>query len=102
MRADAMLMLQQQWREAEFVLASSVLAPLRMRKTRTEIEALRRAAVTADAAVQAAWRACHPGVTEAELASAAETGFRAAGAAQVAFAHGRTGAHSALPPPHPR
>src|SRR6267143_896234 len=100
MRADAMLLLQQQWREAEFVLASSVLTPLRMRKTRTEIEALRRAAVTADAAVQAAWRACHPGVTEAELASAAEMGFRSAGAAQVTFTIVGSGPNSAFPHHH--
>src|SRR6266849_737590 len=100
MRADAVLLLQQQWREAEFVPASSVLAPLRMRKTRSEIEALRRAAATADAAVQAAWRACRPGVTEAELASAAEAGFRAAGAAQVTFALVGSGPNSAFPHHH--
>jgi Xaa-Pro aminopeptidase len=100
MRADAALLLQQQWREAEFVPASLVLAPLRMRKTRSEIEALRRAAVTADAAVQAAWRACRPGVTEAELASAAEAGFRAAGAAQVTFAIVGSGPDSAFPHHH--
>ncbi|HEX4840984.1 MAG TPA: Xaa-Pro peptidase family protein [bacterium] len=100
MRADAVLLLQQQWREAEFVPASSALAPLRMRKTRSEIEALRRAAATADAAVQAAWRVCRPGVTEAELASAAEAGFRAAGAAQVTFAIVGSGPNSAFPHHH--
>src|SRR2546428_5885095 len=43
MRADALLLLQQQWRDGEFVPASIVLAPLRMRKSPEEIEALRRA-----------------------------------------------------------
>jgi Xaa-Pro aminopeptidase len=100
MRADALLLLQQQWREAEFVPASSVLAPLRMRKAPSEIEALRRAAATADAAVQAAWRACRPGTTEAELASAAEAGFHAAGAAEVTFTIVGSGPNSAFPHHH--
>src|SRR2546430_13694988 len=70
MRADALLLLQQQWRDAQVVPASIVLAPLRMRKSAEEIEALRRAAATADAAVQAAWRACRPGGAGAEIAAA--------------------------------
>src|SRR2546426_12833002 len=56
MRADALLLLQHQWRDAQFVPASIVLAPLRMRKSAEEIEALRPAAATADTAVQAAGR----------------------------------------------
>jgi len=83
MRADALLLLQHQWRDAQFVPASIVLAPLRMRKSAEEIEALRRAAATADTAVQAAWRACRPGVTEADIAAAVDAGFRTAGATEV-------------------
>ena len=100
MRADALLLLQQQWRDAQFVPASIVLAPLRMRKSSEEIEALRRAAATADAAVQAAWRACRPGVTEADIAAAVDAGFRAAGATEVRSAIVGSGPNSAFPHHH--
>src|SRR3989475_11896101 len=100
MRADALLLLQQQWRDGEFVPASIVLAPLRMRKSSEEIEALRRAAATADAAVQAAWRACRPGVTEADIAAAVDAGFRAAGATEVRSAIVGSGPNSAFPHHH--
>jgi len=100
MRADALLLLQQQWRDGEFVPASIVLAPLRMRKSPEEIEALRRAAATADAAMQAAWRACRPGVTEADIAAAVDAGFRAAGAAEVKSAIVGSGPNSAFPHHH--
>ncbi|HXF82209.1 MAG TPA: aminopeptidase P family N-terminal domain-containing protein, partial [bacterium] len=65
MRADALLLLQRLWPEAAFVPASTLLAPLRMRKSPDEVELLRRAARTADAAVQAAWQASRAGATEA-------------------------------------
>lgn len=100
MRADALLLLQQQWNGAEFVPASAVLAPLRMRKAEEEIDALRAAATTADAAMQAAWRACRPGVTEADIAAAVDAGFRAAGAAEVKFAIVGSGPNSAFPHHH--
>jgi len=99
MRADALLWLQQQWRDAEFVPASLVLAPLRMRKTAQEIDALRRAAAAADAAVKAAWQACRPGAAEAETAAAADAAFRAAGASEVHTIVG-AGPHSAFPHHH--
>lgn len=100
MRADALLLLQQQWRDAQFIPASAVLASLRMRKAPSEIDALRRAAATADAAVQAAWRALRPGVTETELASAAEAAFHSAGASEVTFAIVGSGPNSAFPHHH--
>src|SRR5207247_1737182 len=80
--------------------ASIVLAPLRMRKSAEEIEALRRAAATADTAVQAAWRACRPGVTEADIAAAVDAGFRTAGAAEVKSASVGSGPNSAFPHHH--
>src|SRR2546428_11495054 len=100
MRAAALLLLQQQWRDAQFVPASIVLAPLRMRKSSEELEALRRAGATADAAVQAAWRACRPGVTEADIAGAVDAGFRAAGATEVKSAIVGSGPNSAFPHHH--
>jgi len=57
MRADALLLLQSTWPEASFTSASTVLAAVRMRKSADEVEALRKAARTADAAVEAAWAA---------------------------------------------
>src|SRR2546428_13265275 len=99
MRADALLLLQQQWRDAQFVPASIVLAPLRMRKSSEEIEALRRAAATADAAVQAAWRACRPRVAAADHAAAVHARGRAAGATERGAPSAGPGANSAFPHP---
>src|SRR2546427_10283325 len=65
MRADALLLLQQQWRDAQVVPASIVLAPLRMRQSSEESEAVLRGAATAPAAGQAAQRAFPPGATGA-------------------------------------
>src|SRR3989454_4914160 len=100
MRADALLLLQQQWRDGEFVPASIVLAPLRMRKSSEEIEALRRAAATADAAVQAAWRAGRPRRAEADIAAAVDAGFRAAGATAATTAMLGSGRNSRFPHHH--
>ncbi len=100
MRADALLLLQQQWQDTEVVPASVVLAPLRMRKSAQEIDALRRAAATADAAVRAGVQACRPGVSEGEIAAAAEAGFRAAGAPEVRLTIVASGPNSAFPHHH--
>lgn len=100
MRADALLLLQQMWVEAEYVLASEVLAPLRMRKSAEEIEILRRAAATADRAVEAAYTACRAGATESEVATAADKGFRTAGAAEVTATIVASGPNSAFPHHH--
>jgi Xaa-Pro aminopeptidase len=100
MRADALLLLQQTWRDASYVPGATVLAPLRMRKSAEEIDALRRAAATADAAIQAAARACRPGVTELEVARAADEGFRKAGAPEVMATIVGSGPNSAFPHHH--
>lgn len=100
MRADALLLLQQTWPDAAFVPASAVLASLRMRKTAEEIDVLQRAAKTADAAVEAAIRACRPDASEAEVARAADEGFRSTGATEVAFAIVGSGPNSAFPHHH--
>ena len=100
MRADALLLLQQTWREALYVPGATVLAPLRMRKSAEEIDALRRAAATADAAIQAAARVCRPGATELEVARAADEGFRKAGAPEVMATIVGSGPNSAFPHHH--
>ncbi len=100
MRADALLLLQRQWRDAEFFPASEILAPLRMRKTAEEIDILRRAALTADRAVEAAAGACRPGASEMEIAQAATDGFLTAGATEVTATVVGSGPHSAFPHHH--
>lgn len=101
MRADALLLLQQTWPEASCVAASGILAALRMRKDPDEIEALRRAARTADEAVEAAFAACRPDATELAIARAAEEGFNRAGATEVDFTIVASGPNSAFPHYHP-
>lgn len=100
MRADALLLLQATWPDAAYRPASTVLAPIRMRKSAEEIAALRRAAATADAAVEAALASCRVGATEAQIARAAEEGFRLAGAADVLFSVVAGGPNSAYPHHH--
>jgi len=100
MRADALLQLQHTWQGAAFLPGATVLAPLRMRKTGEEIAALRRAAATADAAVQAAVRACRAGVTELGVSRTADEAFRRAGAPEVLATIVGSGPNSAFPHHH--
>ncbi len=100
MRADALLLLQQTWSDAELVVASEVLAPLQMHKSPEEIAALEHAAATADRAVEAAYAASRPGVTEAEVARAVADAFYAAGAHEVEFAIVASGPHGTFPHHH--
>jgi Xaa-Pro aminopeptidase len=100
MRADALLLLQRIWPEAEYVPASTVLAPLRMRKSAEEIAALAKAASTADTAVEAGWAALRAGATEFDVAKAADEAFRRAGAAESTFTTVASGPNSAFPHHH--
>jgi Xaa-Pro aminopeptidase len=97
LRADHLLLLQDLLPDARFTLASSLLAPLRMRKDPDEVEALRRSAAAADAGVLAAIRACRPGVSEREVAEAAGEAMRRAGAEEVLFTLVASGPNSAFP-----
>lgn len=100
MRADALLNLQRLWPDADYVLASEILAPLRMRKSGEEIALLKRVAATADRGFEAAAGACQPGVSEAELAQAAVGGFHSAGAGEVTATVVGSGPNSAFPHHH--
>lgn len=97
MRADAVLLLQDTWRETAFIPASTILAPLRMRKPPDEIAALRRVAITADGAIEAAYKACRPEATERQVAVAAGEGFNRAGASEVTATIVGSGPNSAYP-----
>ncbi len=97
MRADHLLLLQGELPGARFIPASTVLAPLRMRKDPDELEALRRSAAASDAGILEAARACRPGTTERDVAGAAAQAVRAAGAEAVSFTLVASGPHSAFP-----
>lgn len=100
MRADFLLPLLEATTPQQTVAVERLLAPLRMRKSPAEIEALALAAAQADRAMQAAMAACRPGVTEAEVAWAAEQAFRLDGAEQVTFTLIASGPHGARPHHH--
>ena len=100
MRADALLHLQRLWPDAEYIAASDILSPLRMRKSAEEITLLKQAAATADRAFEAAIAACRPGSSEAELSQAAVGAFHTAGAGEGASAAVGSGPNSAFPHHH--
>ncbi|MBS1253078.1 MAG: putative dipeptidase PepE [Anaerolineales bacterium] len=100
MRADFLLQLEDEIAPQETVDAGALLAPLRQRKSASEIEMLAAAAAQADQAMAAAIEACRPGVTEAEVAWAAEVAFRQAGAEEVLFTLVASGPNGAYPHHH--
>ncbi|HEX4841446.1 MAG TPA: Xaa-Pro peptidase family protein [bacterium] len=100
MRADALLLLQRTWKEAEYTEGSDILAPMRMFKSPDEIAALKRAAATADQAIEAAYAAVQSGRTEAEIARVATDAFYAAGADSVLNTIVASGPNSAYPHHH--
>jgi Xaa-Pro dipeptidase len=100
MRSDFLVALLPTVHTEELVALDPVMAPLRMVKTEEEIEALAAAAAQADRAMQAAFAACRPGVSEADIAWAAEESFRKDGAEAVEFTLVAAGANAALPHHH--
>jgi Xaa-Pro aminopeptidase len=80
MRADFVLLLQERWAKSAFVPGAAVMAPVRMIKTADEVALMRRSAATADVAVDAAFAASRPGVTEVAVARAVAEAFAAQGA----------------------
>ncbi len=100
MRADFLLRLQAAATPDRTTTVDALLTPLRMRKSAAEIETLAAAASQADRAMQAAVDACRPGVTEAEVAWAAEVAFRQDGAEEVCFTLVASGPNAAYPHHH--
>jgi Xaa-Pro aminopeptidase len=100
MRAEHLLILQETCPKAAYRPAAGVVTPLRSRKDASEIEALKAAALTADAGVQAVFVAIRPGITEAELVDIADAAMRGAGADGIAFGTVGAGPHTALPHHH--
>ena len=100
MRADHLLLLQEAFVPFRLIAADILLAPLRTYKSAQEIAALKRAAVQADLAMQAAIDACQPGVSETEVAWEAEAAFRRDGAEEVCFTLVASGPNGAFPHHH--
>jgi Xaa-Pro dipeptidase len=101
MRADHAALIQDALPGATRQFTATTLGALRMRKDAEEYRILKTNAQTADVAMQAAWAAMAPGMTEAELADIARKSFAAQGAKPIftiigaggngAFPHHHTG-----------
>ncbi len=100
MRADGLLQLMNEFAPDQVITADELVFPLRLIKTREEIDLLARAAVQADKAMQAAVEHCKPGVTEKDVAWAAETAFKQYGADEVCFTIVASGPNGAVPHHH--
>ncbi len=97
MRADALLLLQEVINPGRSLVAGGLMSRLRMRKSEVEIDALARAAALADEALMAGADACHPGVTERQVADRIAGYFRQHGAEMVDFTIVASGPNGAFP-----
>ena len=100
MRADFLLSVLHTVKPLQTVTVEALLKPIRACKSESEIEAIAQAAAQADRAMQAAIEACQIGVTEMDVAWAAETAFRLDGAQQVSFTLVASGPNGAYPHHH--
>jgi Xaa-Pro aminopeptidase len=96
MRADHLLLLQDALAGTRTIDAGEVIWPLRELKDVDELAVLARSAEVADRAVQAAWAACAPGVSELQIAEAINAVFSAAGC-EPEFALVGSGPNGAFP-----
>lgn len=80
MRADFALLLLDALPEVERVFTAETVGALRLRKDAAEYAKLKMNAAIADRAMQAAFAAIRPGMTELDLAEAVKSAFRAEGA----------------------
>lgn len=100
MRADFLLRIQNACNPGLVKPVEQVLAPLRVRKSREEIDSLARAAAQADQAMMAGIHACRLGATEADVSWAVEASFRQDGAETVDFTLIASGPNGAYPHHH--
>lgn len=101
MRADHAALVQHRLSEAAYQFSESTIGALRMRKEDAEYATLKRNAQTADVAMQAAWAAMAPGMSERQVAEIVRDSFAAQGAKPLftivgaggngAFPHHQTG-----------
>ena len=71
--------------EVEFVLASDIIAPLRMIKSQAELNLMRRAGQVTDAVFQKALAVLKPGVSELDVANEINYQFKSQGAQCTSF-----------------
>ena len=74
--------------DTEFVMASELIAPLRMIKTEAELEVMREAGRITEAVFEKALVRLKPGVTEVDIASEIDYQFKAHGAEHTSFVTG--------------
>ncbi|MBD3664789.1 aminopeptidase P family protein [Sulfitobacter sp. TSTF-M16] len=101
MRADFAALVQDTLLQAQRQFTATTIGTLRMRKDAAEIATLKRNAQTADTAMQAAWAAMKPGMTEWDVAEIIRDSFKGQGATPLfhivgagpngAFPHHQTG-----------
>ena len=101
MRADHAALVQDRLLNAKRQFTEGTIGVLRMLKDEDEFEVLRRNALTADAAMQAAWAAMQPGMTENQVAGIVRDHFAGRGVKPLfwiigaggngAFPHHQTG-----------
>lgn len=99
-RADALLQLQQAVTPETCTTTDDLIASLRQLKNEDEITLLAAAAAQADQAMHTAINTCAIGVTEMEIAWAAEAYFRTHGAEMVDFTIVASGENGAFPHHH--
>lgn len=102
MRADHAGLVQDRLASATRVFTETSIGALRMSKDADEYAALKRNALTADSAMQAAWSAMRPGMSETDVADIISESFKNQGAKPLfgivgaggngAFPHHQTGA----------
>jgi Xaa-Pro aminopeptidase len=86
--AKSMLAFQQIVPDVEFVLASEIVAPMRMIKSDAELKLMRQAGAIAEQVFEKAVTRLELGVTELEIATEIDYQFKTLGAAHTSFVTG--------------
>jgi Xaa-Pro aminopeptidase len=86
--AQSMLALRRLLPETEFALASEIIGPLRMIKSPAELELMRKAGETTEAAFGKALARCKSGITEIDIATEIDYQFKMLGAEHTSFVTG--------------
>ncbi|HET6318194.1 MAG TPA: Xaa-Pro peptidase family protein, partial [Chloroflexota bacterium] len=86
--AQSLLALKQLLPQAEFVLASELLMPLRMLKSEAELDLMRKAGQITEQVFERALERLKPGVSEWDIAAEIDYQFKNLGAAHTSFVTG--------------
>ncbi|MBX2883547.1 MAG: aminopeptidase P family protein [Granulosicoccus sp.] len=99
MRADHAALIQDRLQSAKRQFCESTIGALRARKDADEITKLKQNARIADQAMQTAWDAMRPGMSESDVAAIVRESFKASGATPM-FTIVGAGGNGALPHHH--